>query len=71
MGLKVTPRSDWEHSLYVLAEKLHTPVYVIRREMPMSEFMGWLRYYAPDQSARSDGIEFSADSFGALKDALQ
>jgi hypothetical protein len=67
----VTKKAEWEESLYVLAEKLHTPVYVIRREMPMSEFMGWIRYYSDSSPAQQSGIEFSADSFGALKDALR
>ena len=35
----------WENSLYVLAEQLHMPVYQIRKEMPLSELIGWTRYY--------------------------
>jgi hypothetical protein len=35
----------FDTSLYVLAERLHMPVYKIRKEMPLYEFIGWLRYF--------------------------
>jgi hypothetical protein len=37
--------SKFESSLYVLAERLHMPVYQIRKEMPLYEFIGWLRHF--------------------------
>jgi hypothetical protein len=31
--------------LYQLAESLHTPVYELKQNMPMSEYKGWIEYY--------------------------
>ena len=42
-------KNDWETSLYVLGERLHMPVYKIKAEMPLSELMGWHRYFAEQQ----------------------
>jgi len=38
------PKSDWETTLFILAEMLHIPVYKIRQEMPLSELLGWIHY---------------------------
>lgn len=39
------PRSDpWDRTLYVLADRLHTPVYELRRNMPVKELVGWIRH---------------------------
>jgi hypothetical protein len=41
-----TPRPNrFEASLFVLGERLHMPVYKIRQEMPLHEFIGWLRHF--------------------------
>lgn len=37
-------KDDWEFTLYAVADRIHTPVYRLKTEMPMREFMGWLRY---------------------------
>lgn len=41
--MKIKP--DWDETLYILAENLRMPVYKILEEMPLKEFLGWLRYY--------------------------
>lgn len=37
-------KNPFEPSLYALAERLCTPVYRIKAEMPLEEFIGWLRH---------------------------
>lgn len=37
--------SEWEHSLFILGEILHMPVYQIKAEMPLAELIGWLSYF--------------------------
>lgn len=39
-----------EQALFQLAENLHTPVYELKRNMPASEFFGWMEFY----QARAD-----------------
>lgn len=37
-------KDDWEFTLYAVADRVHLPIYRLKAEMPMCEFMGWLRY---------------------------
>lgn len=37
-------KDDWEFTLYAVADRVHLPIYRLKAEMPMREFMGWLRY---------------------------
>jgi hypothetical protein len=37
-------KNDWEYTLYVVADRLHTPIYRLKAEMPMKEFVGWIKY---------------------------
>lgn len=37
-------KDDWEFTLYAVADRLHLPIYRLKAEMPMREFMGWLKY---------------------------
>lgn len=37
-------KDDWEFTLYAVADRVHLPIYRLMAEMPMREFMGWLRY---------------------------
>lgn len=41
----IPPRQKFEPSLYILGERLGMPVYKIRQEMPLYEFIGWLRHF--------------------------
>jgi hypothetical protein len=38
-------QSPWDETVYVLAELLKMPVYKIMEEMPLSELIGWCRYF--------------------------
>jgi hypothetical protein len=38
-------QSPWDETVYVLAELLKMPVYKIKEEMPLSELIGWCRYF--------------------------
>ncbi len=37
-------KDDWEFTLYAVADRVHLPIYRLKAEMPMREFMGWLKY---------------------------
>lgn len=46
--------SVWERNLYSLAERLHTPVYKLRQEMPFSELLGWMEFLAEPSAPAFD-----------------
>lgn len=35
-----------EKNLFTLAEHLHTPVYVLKAQMPSSEYFQWIEFFA-------------------------
>jgi hypothetical protein len=42
-----------ERNLYALAERLHTPVYMLRN-MPYSEYRGWIEYLSqPEDNGKN------------------
>jgi len=50
--------TKWDESLYFLAEALHTPVYELREKLPMSEYVGWQKFFdkrAKEQERASKG----------------
>lgn len=40
--------NNYERALFGLGERLSMPVYKIKEEMPLYEFLGWLRYFNQD-----------------------
>lgn len=38
--------SDREYGLYFLAENLKLPLYELKERMPISEYLGWIQFYA-------------------------
>lgn len=37
-------KDDWEYTIYAVADRVHMPVYRMKAEMPMKEFIGWIQY---------------------------
>jgi hypothetical protein len=46
--------SVWERNLYSLAERLSTPVYKLKAEMPFSEMLGWMQFLSDDKKPAFD-----------------
>lgn len=61
-------RDDWEFTLYAVADRVHLPIYRLKAEMPMREFMGWLKYMQKPAEKPVDlataGVEDLARMFG-------
>ncbi len=53
-----------EFGLYYLAETLGAPLYELKEKMPMSEYSGWIKYYAQ----RREQEEVAADKDNLLAD---
>jgi len=50
-SLVTTPKANsWDASLYFLGETLHMPIYKIKAEMPLSEFIGWNKHFTRKNS---------------------
>lgn len=44
--------TDWDRTVYQLAEALHMSVTDIKERMPIGELMGWLRYFQEEREAK-------------------
>lgn len=53
-------KSDWDNSVYALAERLHCFADDIRHRMTLREFIGWHEYYNK-QDAPVDLTEMSKE----------
>lgn len=64
--------SEWDESVYALAELLKMPVYQIKAEMPLSELIGWCRYFDQRTAkvAAPPPLELAAMSKEDLKKAF-
>jgi len=65
MGFAVSQLSQYEETFYILAERLHMPVYKIKSEMPLEEFMGWLNYYGKSAQP-TDLTSLNSDQVAAM-----
>jgi len=64
---QVKIKTDWDETLYILAEQLRMPVYKILEEMPLKEFLGWLRYYQNKNKPKAiDVTEFTPEQLSGL-----
>jgi hypothetical protein len=62
---KTKSDTDWERSLYVLAEFLHMPVYRIKQEMPLCELIGWCRHFeGKNEQSETDNAKNILKGFG-------
>jgi hypothetical protein len=64
--------SEWDESVYALAELLKMPVYKIKAEMPLSELIEWCRYFERKNRAAAPPppLELAAMSAADLKKAF-
>lgn len=54
--------SPMERNLFALAERLHTPVYELKRNMGMAEFMQWCEYFSVDNKTEQLSGSSSTES---------
>jgi len=57
----------WDESVFALAERLHMPVYRLKQEMPLVEFLGWMHYYREDKGPVIDLSTASAADLAVFK----
>ena len=55
--------SPFERNVYALAENLSTPVYVLKKEMPWSELIGWVEFYGDKKPDDGNLLNKSPDDF--------
>jgi len=58
--------NDWDFTLYVVADRLHMPIYKLKDEMSLREFIGWIRYIQGPKSKPIDLNNASQDELARL-----
>lgn len=62
--------SPVESGLYSLAETLSTPVYVLKENMPASEYFGWITYFSEQDKERKVREKMAAKQKPGAKNLL-